>query len=96
MKIHLRQVLRTSSVQNVTKYVKIKSGLTSRHTTVKHRTKSEKAEDIQKFENITIKTLFIDTQKALSEDECFPKHLREKIHNYTSNPSEDLVYTYIY
>ena len=64
----------------------------TRHTTVKHGTKSEKAEDIQKLENITIKTLLVDTQKALSEDECFPNHLREKIRSYTSNPSEDLVH----
>ena len=33
----------------------------------------------------------MDTQKSLSENECFTTHLREEIANFTSNPSEDLL-----
>ena len=33
----------------------------------------------------------MDTQKSLSENECFTKHLREEIANFASNPSADLL-----
>ena len=61
----------------------------TRHATVKHGIKSEK--DIPKLDIATIKTLLMDTQKSLSENECFTKHLREEIANFASNPSADLL-----
>ena len=61
----------------------------TRHATVKHGIKSK--EDIPKLDITTIKTLLMDTQKSLSENECFTTHLREEIANFTSNPSEDLL-----
>ena len=62
----------------------------TRHATVKHGIKNEK--DIPKLDIATIKTLLMDTQKSLSENECVTKHLREEIANFASNPTADLLH----
>ena len=61
----------------------------TRHATIKHGIQSEK--DVQKLDIATVRTLLIDTQKSLRENECFTKHLPEEIANFTSNLSEDLL-----
>lgn len=67
------------------KICKNKGGLT-RHETIKHVQKTDLKIDID-----TVKMLLINTQNLLSENKCFPEHLREQIQNYQANPTADLI-----
>lgn len=62
----------------------------TRHATAKHGLKNDIKPDM-KLDIKTIKTLLMETQNTLCENKCFPEHLREKIKNYSSNPTEDLM-----